>query len=232
MAAPIEIQIQGIRDSVLEMISLVQKQIKRSKEAVITFNKDKANDVIASEKSVNTFDLLIDNDCEKTLALFSPVADDLRFIVSVLKVNTYLERMGDNTEAIAGFINDLESPLSNEIIEKLELTKLFDLCSNMLTLTYEAFEEEETSIAAKVMHSDKEVDKINQNASSIIAELIKTDLDNTLVYINLLSIIRKMERIGDYTKNIAEEIVFFVDAKVLKHNTKKTKKFISKEMDQ
>lgn len=232
MAAQIELEIQGIKESVQKMMSLVLKQITLSKEAVITFDKDKANAVIASEKSVNTYDLLIDNDCEKTLALYSPVADDLRLIISVLKINSCLERMGDNAEAIAGFINDLESPLSKEVINKLELTKIFDLCAEMLELIQEAFDEDETSIAAKVMHMDKKVDVINSNATKIIAELIKSDFDNTIVYMNLLSIIRKMERVGDYTKNIAEEIVFFVDAKVLKHNTKKKKKFISKEMDQ
>lgn len=232
MAAQIEIEIGRIRENVLAMISLVKKQVELSKEAVMTFDKDKANAVIASEKSVNTYDLIIDNDCEKTLALFSPVADDLRLIVAVLKMNTYLERMGDNAEAISGFINDLEVALEPAVLEKLQINKLFDLNIQMLEMVHESFDEEETSIAAKVFLADKEVDVINSNATNIIADLIKSDLDNTLLYINLLSIIRKMERVGDLSKNISEEIVFFVDAKVLKHNKKKKNKFISKETDQ
>lgn len=232
MAAQIEIEIQRIRENVLAMISLVKKQVELSKEAVMTFDKDKANAVIASEKSVNTYDLIIDNDCEKTLALFSPVADDLRLIVAVLKMNTYLERMGDNAEAISGFINDLEKALEPSVLEKLQIEKLFDLNIAMLEIVYESFEEEETSIAAQVFLADKEVDIINSNATAIIADLIKSDVNNTLLYIKLLSIIRKMERVGDLSKNISEEIVFFVDAKVLKHNKKKKNKFISKETDQ
>lgn len=231
MAAIIEIQVQAIRTNVIVMMALAKKQVQRSQEAIFTFNQEITEEIIATEKKINALDLKIDSDCEQTLALFNPVADDLRLIISVLNINTFLERIGDNAESIAKFVNDIEKQFPPELYEKLRLKEMFEHCLFMLDIVSDSFELEDTHIAAKVFKRDKLVDEINDFATGVIAEAIRADLKNTENYLRLVSIVRKIERIGDLVKNIAEETIFYVDAKVLKHKKKKREKFIAKDED-
>ncbi len=231
MAAIIEIQVQAIRNNVIEMMALAKKQVERSQEAIFTFNQEITEEIIATEKKINSLDLKIDSDCEQTLALYNPVADDLRLIISVLNINTFLERIGDNAESIAKFVNDFEQQFSPELFEKLRLKEMFEHCIFMLEVVSDSFEEEDTHLAAKVFKRDKLVDEINDAATKVIADAIRTDLENTENYLRLISIVRKIERVGDLVKNIAEETIFYVDAKVLKHKKKKRDKFISQDED-
>ena len=231
MAAIIEIQVQAIRNNVIEMMALAKKQVERSQEAILTFNQEITEEIIATEKKINSLDLKIDSDCEQTLALYNPVADDLRLIISVLNINTFLERIGDNAESIAKFVNDFEQQFSPELFEKLRLKEMFEHCIFMLDVVSDSFEEEDTHLAAKVFKRDKLVDEINDAATKVIADAIRADLENTENYLRLISIVRKIERVGDLVKNIAEETIFYVDAKVLKHKKKKRDKFISQDED-
>ena len=231
MAAIIEIQVQAIRNNVIEMMALAKKQVERSQEAIFTFNQEITEEIIATEKKINSLDLKIDSDCEQTLALYNPVADDLRLIISVLNINTFLERIGDNAESIAKFVNDFEQQFSPELFEKLRLKEMFEHCIFMLDVVSDSFEEEDTHLAAKVFKRDKLVDEINDAATKVIADAIRADLENTENYLRLISIVRKIERVGDLVKNIAEETIFYVDAKVLKHKKKKRDKFISQDED-
>ncbi len=231
MAAIIEIQVQAIRNNVIEMMALAKKQVERSQEAILTFNQEITEEIIATEKKINSLDLKIDSDCEQTLALYNPVADDLRLIISVLNINTFLERIGDNAESIAKFVNDFEQQFSPDLFEKLRLKEMFEHCIFMLDVVSDSFEEEDTHLAAKVFKRDKLVDEINDAATRVIADAIRADLENTENYLRLISIVRKIERVGDLVKNIAEETIFYVDAKVLKHKKKKRDKFISQDED-
>lgn len=231
MAAIIEQQVQAIRNNVIEMMALAQKQVARSQEALFDFNKEITEEIIATEKKINSLDLKIDSDCEQTLALYNPVADDLRLIISVLNINTFLERIGDNAESIAKFINDFEEPFPAHLLDDLQLKKMFEHCLFMLEVVTESFEEEDTHLAAKVFKRDREIDEINDAAIKVIADAIRGDLKNAENYLRLISIVRKMERVGDLIKNIAEETIFYVDAKVLKHKKKKRDKFISQDED-
>lgn len=231
MAAIIEIQVQAIRNNVIEMMALAKKQVERSQEAIFTFNQEITEEIIATEKKINSLDLKIDSDCEQTLALYNPVADDLRLIISVLNINTFLERIGDNAESIAKFVNDFEQQFAPELYQNIRLKEMFEHCLFMLDVVSEAFEEEDTHLAAKVFKRDKLVDEINDAATKVIANAIRADLDNTENYLRLISIVRKIERVGDLVKNIAEETIFYVDAKVLKHKKKKRDKFMSQDED-
>lgn len=221
----IEEQVFEIKDNVSKMMALVGTQIERSRSVVFDFNKDLVEEISASEKTVNSLDLKIDSDCEKTLALLSPVADDLRLILSVLKINTYLERMGDNAQSIAKSIHDFETAPSEEDLKTIGVDLLYSQCIEMLNIASEAFNEEDTTMASKVFKMDKQIDKINNSGLDVVSALIRKNIDNTENYLRILGIVRKLERIGDLTKNIAEETIFYVDAKVLRHKKKKLKKF-------
>ena len=227
--AIIDQQVEHIRDSVLHMMALTRKQVARSQEALFGFNKDITEEIIMTEKVINALDLKIDKDCEQTLALYHPVADDLRLIVAVLSINTYLERIGDNADSIAKFINDFEQPIDSNILDRLRIKEIFEHCLFMFDIVVDSFSDEDTQKAVKVFKTDKLIDEINEAATFTMAEIIKADVDNTVTYLRLISVVRKLERVGDLLKNVAEETIFYVDAKVLKHNSKKKNKMISKD---
>jgi len=222
-------KITPIKANVLQMMNMVLNQLHKCKKSLLEFNKDLAEDVISYEKKINSMDLKIDDECEKVLALTNPVATDLRFILSSLKINTFLERMGDNAEAVAHISNELEKPLMEGDIKIFQLNDLFSLLEEMIEIVVEAFDKEDTSIAIRVFKLDKKVDEINLKANDLMLSKVKSNHDLAKYYLDILSVIRKLERVGDLTKNIAEETIFYVDAKVLKHKKKKKEKLILKQ---
>lgn len=214
---PLEIEINSIKKELVDMWILVQSQLNKAKEAMVKFDKDLAREVLIKEKRVNSFELKIDRDCENIFALHCPVAVDLRFLLAALKINTNLERIGDIASGIALYV--VESAVNFDVaaLEKTSLIRMYDEAVNILIDTRTAFEKEDTVLARSIFKRDDVLDAINENAPAIVTEVIKADLNSLPEALYILSIIRKLERIGDQAKNIAEEIIFYVEAKILKH---------------
>lgn len=208
---------QDVKSEVISMWQLVLLQLSKAKEALLTFDKDLAREVISKEKRVNAFELKIDRDCENIFALFCPVAVDLRFLLAALKINTNLERVGDIAEGIARYIVDATEKFNMEVLESTKLIQMFEGSISILTDAQTAFEFENTLLARTIFSRDDILDEINKNADANISKYIRENLNNISEALYILSIIRKLERVGDQTKNIAEEIIFYVEAKVLKH---------------
>lgn len=212
-----ETELQDAKSEIINMWELVLLQLTKAKDAMLSFDKDLAREVIAKEKRVNALELKIDRDCENIFALYCPVAIDLRFLLAVLKINNNLERIGDIAEGIARYI--VESPARFDIamLEDTELIKMFEDSISILTDTRVAFEFENTLLARTIFSRDDILDDINKRADDNISKFIRNDASVISQALYILSIIRKLERVGDQSKNIAEEIIFYVEAKVLKH---------------
>lgn len=203
------------------MQRLVRSQLTKCKNALIYFDTDLAKEVLFNEKRVNGLELKIDRDCENILALFNPVAIDLRFILAALKINSNMERIGDNAEGIARYVLDVTTPFDEELLHEYEVERMYSAAVSMMDDALDALIKEDTSLARKVFQKDDILDTINRKATGLTLRYIREQRQDTLHYLNLLSIIRKLERVGDQTKNVAEEIIFFLEAKVLKHGPKK-----------
>ena len=160
-------------------------------------------------------------DCENILALFNPVASDLRFVLSVLKINYNLERIGDYAKGAASIVKDCECKVDANDLKETRIPEMFTVCIDMLTEALEAFEKEDNIKARNVFAKDDVLDEINKQANTITAKLIDKNAKKMVTALSLLSVIRKLERVGDQTKNISEEIIFYMEAKVLKHRKKK-----------
>jgi phosphate transport system protein len=212
-----ELEIQHIKTEVINMTELVHLQLVKAKEAMLLFDKDLAHEVIAREKRVNAFELKIDRDCENIFALFCPVAVDLRFLLAALKINNNLERIGDIAEGIAKYVIKSDRKFDTNLLESTKLVRMFDDSIDILSDIKIAFENEDTLLARTIFSRDEILDEINKNADNALATYIKANQDNISEAVFILSIIRKLERVGDQSKNIAEEIIFYVEAKVLKH---------------
>jgi phosphate transport system protein len=214
---PLENEITALKKELVSMWILVQSQLNKAKEAMVQFDKDLAREVLIKEKRVNSFELKIDRDCENIFALYCPVAVDLRFLLAALKINTNLERIGDIAAGIAVYV--VESSVNFEVkaMETTSLLRMYEEAINILIDTRTAFEKEDTVLARSIFKRDDVLDAINESAPEKIAELIKADSNAIPESLYILSIIRKLERVGDQSKNIAEEIIFYVEAKIFKH---------------
>jgi phosphate transport system protein len=213
----LENEIQAIKTEVLSMWNLVESQLVKSKNALLHFDRDLAREVVLKEKRVNAFELKLDRDCENIFALYCPVAIDLRFLLAVLKINNNLERIGDIAEGIAKYIIEPIEDFDHAIFNKTGVLKMFDDSISILADTRIAFEKEDTILARSIFKRDEVLDTINRNAIEKVSECIKADINVMSDALYVLSIIRKLERVGDQAKNMAEEVIFFVEAKVLKH---------------
>ena len=184
----IESELVLLKKEIDEMWTLVYNQLDRAGEAVLTLDKELAQQVIVRERRVNAFELKIDSDVEDVIALYNPVAIDLRFVLAMLK-RLRLEEM------------------QRQVLSMLEVAK-------------RALNEESLELATSVFAKDNLLDEINAEATAILADYIREHPESTLSCLNLVGVFRKLERSGDHITNIAEEIVFFIDAKVLKHSGK------------
>jgi phosphate transport system protein len=226
---PLENEINGVKKELVNMWILVQSQLNKAKDAMITFDKDLAREVLVKEKRVNSFELKIDLDCENIFALYCPVAIDLRFLLAALKINTNLERIGDIAAGIAQYVVTSSVNFDNAAMESTGLIRMYEEAINILTDTRTAFEKEDTVLARSIFKRDDVLDAINDNAPVNVGDVIKGDIGLLPEALYILSIIRKLERVGDQSKNIAEEIIFYVEAKILKHYESSRKKLPGEE---
>ena len=217
-----EKELLALRDEVSQMWQLVISQLEKVKQAYLENDAELAREVISREKRVDTFELKIDSDCENYIALFSPVAVDLRLVLSMIKISGTLERIGDFAEGIARHVVvDGCCGEAMELKEVLRIGQMFDTDISMLSDSYVALETENTKLAGKIMQQDEEVDALYRNAIRVLAAYVAKRPEQARCILETLLVTRKIERIGDHCDNIVEEIVFYIDAKILKHNRSK-----------
>lgn len=216
----VEDELKNIRKEVFEMWALVDEQLRTVFEAVETGDKEKAWDVIIREKRVNACDLKLDCDVEDFLVLYTPVAIDLRFLLAMYKINADLERIGDFAENIARFvIKHSDQPVDAELLKKLRYTEMTSRVLEMMAVSRDALMKEDLEMANSIFAKDNLVDEINAEVTPVLAEYIGAHPDMTQLALNLKGVFLRIERAGDHITNMAEEIVFYIDAEVLKHSS-------------
>ena len=218
----LEQELASLRHDVIDMWKLVISQVANSGEAILSFDKELAQKVSMREKKVDAYELRIDNECENIIALHQPVAIDLRFVLAVLKINSNLERIADFAYGISRVL--IANPtviLDAELIMNTNLRNMVEHVNKMLSQGLDAFENEQPELATAIFSEDFQVDEINKNAAHHFADYIQKNPDRAFDCLQLFSTFRRLERIGDHCSNIAEEIFFYIDAKVLKHSGEK-----------
>ena len=216
----LDIELKQLKLEAIELWNLVNSQLAKGYESLSKMDKDLALEIISTEKRVNAYELKVDRDCENIFALFNPVAVDLRFVLAVLKINTNLERTGDIAEGIAKFVKNIDANFDRELLNQTRVLDMFQAARNMMDHVLEAFEKEDANLARKIFAEDEILNDINKAANKIVADYIRANPQTIEQALYLISIIRKLERVGDQAKNMAEEIVFYIEAKVLRHLSK------------
>jgi phosphate transport system protein len=220
----IDIELERLKTKLLEMWDLVEYQLQSGREAMINADVELAKLIIKRDKKVNQFDVKIDRMCENFFALFTPVAVDLRMVLAVLKINANLERIGDTAEGIARFVQKLDSPVEAELLEMTQVLPMYAEALAMFDDCRLAFKNNDPKLAKALIKRDKVLNKIYRKSDAVVTKYMIKYPDRISESLALLSIIKKLERVGDQVTNIAEEVIFYREAKVVKHRQDKKKK--------
>ena len=215
----IDSEILDLKKELLKMFFLVESQWEKGATAILNYDQDMAEEISSSENRINAQELKIDSDCENIIALHSPVAVDLRFILSSYKINHSLEHIADIAQSIAKYVADSDLAYNQEIINQTKVNEMLETFNSMMDCLIDAFENEDPKIARKVFKKAKVLNKINAEAHKIIVDNMNSYDNGMLLF--LLSSIRKIERAGDSLKKIGEEIIYHLEAKVHKHQKNK-----------
>lgn len=215
----IDKEIQSHSTQLGSMWLLVLSQLDNAYKSFVANDLNLASEVVSRERRVDTYELQMDRACESYIALYSPVAVDLRQILSLMAICRTLERIGDFASSIA--LHTLSRDcidLPKEVIESLEVHRMFEMTQRMLTDCYTAFEQQTTQISSRIIEQDETVSAIYHEAPRKLTEILEAHPDHIYCGLKLLLMIRKLERIGNHCSNIVEELVFYIDARVLKHS--------------
>jgi phosphate transport system protein len=216
MSLHLQRDLEALKKELLQLGNLVETAINHAILALHNRETSLAERVLLIEEEINAKEVFIEEECLKSLALHQPVAVDLRFIVAVLKVDNDLERMGDFAKNIARRAQVLAHlppvPVSPEFV-----TELPDLVRTMVRKSLDSLVTLDTDLARTVIKMDRRVDEINAMMYGQVQKLIEEDVNRTEVCLNLLSCSRHMERIADLSTNIAEDVLFMVEGRVVRH---------------
>jgi phosphate transport system protein len=212
--------LKELKEDILKMGAYAEEAIYRSMEALKDRNKETAKNVIASDNRIDELELAIDEKCIDLIARHQPMAKDLRFITTGMKLNAELERIADIAVDISQRILEI---VDKPLLKPLEdLPKLATIAQNMVKMAIDSFISGDVETAKKVMLKDSEADKLrNSIHKELVEEYMVKDGSTSPRAIQLLLISRFLERICDHTTNIAEDVIYMVQAEVVRHHPEK-----------
>jgi phosphate transport system protein len=215
-------ELKDLHKEILKMGVMVQEAIFKSVEALKNRDKAMAQEVISSDNKIDTLELAIDEKCIDLIALYQPMAGDLRFITTGMKINAELERIADLAVDISQRVLNLaDKPLLKPLID---IPKLSAIAQNMVRDAIDAFVKKDAGLARKVALEDSQADSLrNQVADELVNGYMAKDPGTVDRAVPLLLISRHLERICDHTTNIAEDVIYMVEAKVVKHHPEELK---------
>jgi phosphate transport system protein len=221
MATPMQMprqfdqELDDLKQNLLRMAALSETAVRKSVMSVTGRNSDLAREVITDDISLNRLELEIEDKAFKMLALRQPLATDLRLIVAAMRIATELERIGDQAVNISERALELNSREPVEL--PVDLKTMADLALGMVRTSIEAFVQQDPKLAVQVCQRDVEVDLLDDE---YIQKILDTMIEESRWVVRLhhfVIIVRNLERIADLATNIAEDIVFIVEGKVIKH---------------
>lgn len=209
--------LDDLKERLLVMAGMAEQAIQRSIEAYTTRDLNLCELVFRSEPAINRLEREIDQMALDLLAMEQPMAIDLRFILSVIRINADLERVGDQAVNIAVRVREMGAFANIDL--PVDIPKLASLSAAMVRKALQAFIEADAELAQSVLTLDDQVDEMNDAAFYSLSNLIKENADLTPQSLNALIIARNLERVGDHATNIAEDVIFWVRGFDVRHNS-------------
>jgi phosphate transport system protein len=194
----------------------VEEQVTMAFNAFVQMDVSTARKVIKGDAEVDNVEVEMEEECLKLLALYQPVANDLRLIVAVLKINNDLERIGDHAKNMAEIVLQMAEYGPIKVPENM--IAIFEKTKLMLRKVLLAFVELDIKIAEAVLAMDDEVDALCKSQLPLQIEMIQHEPDYAGQHLMLLSVCRQLERIGDHASNIAEDIIYLLTGDIIRHS--------------
>ena len=216
MALHFQRELDRLRKRLLEIGSMVEEAVDRSIRALLDRDQALARETITGDTRIDRAEVEVEEDCLKLLALYQPVAGDLRLVASVLKINNDLERMGDHAVNIAERVEVLAGlDMVAGVSEDLEL--LARKSRDALRRSLDSFTRQDTALAREICSRDDEVDDLNRKIIERLKDVMRNDREHVDAALQLFSISRHLERIADHATNIAEDVVYLVEGQIVRH---------------
>lgn len=215
-------ELQDLNKDILRMGAFTEEAICRSIEALKDRDTEMARDVIARDADIDALELAVDERCIDLIARYQPMAKDLRFITTGMKINAELERIADIAVDIAQRTLELvDKPLLKPLVD---IPKLTTIAQGMVTMAIDSFVKGDSELAKRVLLSDPEADRMrNEIQKELIEDYMVKDGSTAPRAVQLLLIARFLERICDHATNIAEDVIYMVQAEVVRHHPEKLK---------
>ena len=211
-----EEDLQALKNRLLGMGALVEERVHKAVLALMERRSEPCEQVIAGDREVNELQIEIDDRALKLLALQQPMATDLRLITSAMKINADLERIGDQAVNIAqNVLRLLPHPPLRVIIN---ITGMAELAQKMTRDSLDAFVQKDAALARSVLARDDEVDQLKDHVFRVLLTYMMADPGTIERALGLILISRNLERIADHATNIAEDVIFLVEAKDVRHH--------------
>ena len=209
-------ELQELKESLLMMAALVEEAISNAVQSLVKRDSGLARRTFEGEDKINAMEITIDDNCLKLLALRQPMAADLRFITSAMKIVTDLERMGDQAVNIAERATSLNQ--EPQLKPYLDIPKMAEIAQSMVKDVLDAFVNQDSELARSVCERDDQVDGLNDQVFRELLTYMMSDPKTIARAVHLMIVCRCLERIADHATNIAEDVIFMVDARVIKHH--------------
>ena len=211
-----EMELQALKRRLLGMGALVEERVHAAMQALMERRPEAAEAVIAGDMEVNDLQIEIDDRCLKLLALQNPMASDLRLITAAMKINADLERIGDQAVNIAE--NAVRIAKAPPLRPMIDLPRMAEMAESMTRDSLDAFVRRDAALARDVLSRDDAVDLLKDQIFRVLLTHMMADPGTIERALGLLLVSRNLERIADHATNIAEDVIFVVEAKDVRHH--------------
>ena len=208
-------ELDKLKRMVLSLGAMVEENLRRASNCVEEKSIEIGKQVVKADVEIDENEVEVEEECLKILALHQPVAVDLRFIAAVIKINNDLERIGDEAVNIAERVFYLANHAQPKL--SVDYTAMSEKAEEMVRKSLDALVKQDLDLAFQVLLMDDIVDEMYHKTFDRVKDAIKEEPENAGYLINLLSISRHLERIGDHATNIAEEVIYLIEGEIIRH---------------
>lgn len=210
---------EHLKETVQDMTHIAIIQVQKTKQALFKSDTDLALEIMSNLKRIVVLKHKIDYDCKNYLALHTPVAVDLRLVLASLRISSSLGKIADHAGKICRILKKDPIRLNPSLLHAFHIYQMFDTAIQMLYNMQEAMGTENAKQAGEIFKKDLILNKTHLEAGEIAQRLIIENPDSVGIILSVLEIVHKLERIGDEAKNISERLIFYYEAKVLRHSS-------------
>ena len=211
-------ELEKIKKQILSLGAMAEERIRMAIKAIETWDAGLAEEIIRRDYEIDEREIEVEEECLKILALHQPVAVDLRFLIAVIKINSELERVGDEAVNIAHRVRNISKRRRLDL--SFDFSTMSEKAATMLRLSLDALVNLDLDLAFKVLTLDDEVDLMHREIYDRIKEVMSQNPDYVGYLINLYTTSRHLERVGDHSTNIAEVVIYLIEGEIIRHRAK------------